>query len=58
MKSKYLPELVLMWIIIVFVFALVTSCSSTRAIQTSQTPQKVVSGSSEWKYVELRGNKH
>jgi hypothetical protein len=57
MKSKYLPELVLMWIIIVFVFALVTSCSSTRAIQTSQTPQ-TVSGSSEWKYVELRGNKH
>jgi hypothetical protein len=54
MKSKYLPELVLMWIIIVFVFALVTSCSSTRAIQTPQT----VSGTSEWKYVELRGNKH
>lgn len=57
MKSKYLPELVLMWIIAVMVFALVTSCSGSRAIQTPQTP-RVVKGTSEWKYVELKGNKH
>lgn len=54
MKSKYLPELVLMWIIAVMVFALVTSCSSTRPIRKTM---HVVSGSSEWKHVELKGNK-
>ena len=54
MKSKYLPELVLMWLVAVFIFALVTSCSSARA---TQTPPKVISGSSGWKYVELKGNK-
>jgi hypothetical protein len=55
MKSKYLPEVVLMWITVVFIVALVTSCSSSRA---TQTPQPRAQGESGWKYVELKGNKH
>jgi len=54
MKSKYLPELVLMWLVAVMVVCLATSCTSPKAIKSSTI---YPSGSSKWKYVELKGNR-
>jgi hypothetical protein len=55
-QTKYLPEMVIGWIIAVAVVVGLTSCSSTR--HSSAPSTRVVQGTSEWKYVELRGNKH
>ena len=54
-QSKYLPELVIGWILAVAIIVGLTSCTSARATQKSE-PR--VQGESGWKYVELRGNKH
>jgi len=56
MKSKYLPELVIMWLTAIMVVCLVTSCTSSRTI-TIKTPTVNISGSSGWKHVNLKGNR-
>jgi hypothetical protein len=55
-QNKYLPELVIGWILAVSLVVGLTSCTSSRNTSTRST--RVVQGTSEWKYVELRGNKH
>jgi hypothetical protein len=54
-QNKYLPELVIGWILIVALVVGLTSCTSTRKTST-RSPR--AQGESEWKYVELKGNKH
>jgi hypothetical protein len=55
-QNKYLPELVIGWILAVSLVVGLTSCTSARNTSTRST--RVVQGTSEWKYVELKGNKH
>ena len=54
-QNKYLPELVIGWILAVSLVVGLTSCTSARNTST-RSPR--AQGESEWKYVELRGNKH
>jgi len=54
-QNKYLPELVIAWILTVALVVGLTSCTITRNTST-RSPR--AQGESEWKYVELKGNKH